>query len=254
MSPPALDWQVFSELVPCYRKIVEKKYEVLNSLLEKWNLHLKDLGGDPTRFNWDTFRPLRLSREEDWSDWLAHLLFTSNTGEFAHWLLQIPQHKVSDRALPRTVEREVSHKGVRADLIVEWRNNHFSHIEVKIGDENLEKTYETSEKLMEKYGIQKDRWTNFILLLPNQRIAWDNITHLNNSTTKIKSITWIDICIALRRSLLCDEEIKWKVWAYSFLGAVEQLLIEFPGHKLNDRPDKNIDDKIEILTRGLDHE
>lgn len=29
---------------------------------------------DPLREAWHRFRPLRLSREEDWADWLAHLL------------------------------------------------------------------------------------------------------------------------------------------------------------------------------------
>src|SRR5262249_34086145 len=36
-----------------------------------WNKRLAELGGDPWDYDWDRFRPLRLSREEDWSDWLA---------------------------------------------------------------------------------------------------------------------------------------------------------------------------------------
>ena len=227
---------------------------MLNSLLEKWDLHLSDLGGDSTHCDWATFRPLRLTREEDWSDWFAHLLATSNTGKFAHWLLQIPQLRVSDYALPKKVEREVSHRNFRADIIVQWQNNYFSHIEIKVGDEHLRKTYETSKNLREKYRVSNEKWTNFILLLPRQLMAWKNVQITNDAISEIKSLTWGDVCIAIRRALLSEEAITWKVWAYSFLGAIEQLLIDYPGHRLIDKPNKNVDEKIEILSRGLNYE
>ena len=248
------DWNVFLELFSYHRKIIEKKYELLNSLLDKWDLHLSNLGGDSTHYDWAVFRPLRLTREEDWSDWIAHLLATSNTGKFAHWLLQIPQLRVSDYALPKKVEREVSYRNFRADIIVQWQNKYFTHIEVKVGDEHLRKTYETSKNLMEKYGVSNEKWTNFILLLPRQLMAWGDVQITNNDISEIKSLTWGDVCVAIRQALLSEETITWKVWAYSFLGAIEQLLIDFPGHRLLDKPTQNVDEKIAILRGGLNYE
>ena len=48
---------------------------------------LSDLGGDPTRTDWTTFRPLRREREEDWSDWLAQFIEDSEHGWFSWSLL-----------------------------------------------------------------------------------------------------------------------------------------------------------------------
>ena len=47
---------------------------------------LAQFGGDPTHQNWEALRPLRLrsqGREEDWSDWLAYLIQSSDTGTFS---------------------------------------------------------------------------------------------------------------------------------------------------------------------------
>jgi hypothetical protein len=51
-----------------------------------WDRRLRRLHGKITEVNWVNFCPLRTSREEDWSDWLAWLLETSTTGLLAHAL------------------------------------------------------------------------------------------------------------------------------------------------------------------------
>lgn len=256
-SPPkeiqdhSISWKVIDELVPYYAKIIESKYEILFSLLKRWDNLLDDLGRDPTHNNWKNFRPLRLSREEDWSDWLAHLLATSKTGVFAHWLFHIPTFRIFDYKSPRNVEREISHGGYRADIIVEWENKHFSHVEVKVGDEHLSKTINTSENLREKYNASSKNWTNFILLLSRQLVSWEQTQSSYDLSPEIKSLTWDDVCVAIRQGLLTEETITWKVWGYSFLGAIEQRLIGFPGHKVSKMPSENLDEKIKILKRGL---
>ena len=70
----------------------------------------------------------------------------------------------------------------------------------------------------------------------------------------VSVITWDDICIAIRKALLFEESIKWRVWAYSFLGAIEQKLISFPGHRIKDKPMERVDEKINILRKGLSNE
>src|SRR4051812_36828261 len=42
-----------------------------------WERRLRPLCGSMQRLEWAEFRPLRLAREEHWSDWLAWLLQTS---------------------------------------------------------------------------------------------------------------------------------------------------------------------------------
>ena len=46
-------------------------------LLHQSNHRFKEFGGDPLSTEWSNFRPLRLSREEDWSDWLAYFIETN---------------------------------------------------------------------------------------------------------------------------------------------------------------------------------
>lgn len=249
---PNKSWDVFDAVIPYYQRIIENRYKLLNSLLGKWDDRLNELGGDCTWFDWDSFRPLRLNREEDWSDWLAHIIATSETGIFAQNLLKIPKFTASGYIKPEKVERELSYGEFRADLIIKWQNQFYSHIEVKIGDSNLQKTFETSENFRRKYKVSNDRWSNFILLLSEQLNQWQQLEKMHNHI-KIESLLWEDVCIAVRRALLSKEKITWKVWAYSFLGAVEQLLVGFSGHQISKKPSENLDDKISILSKGLNY-
>ncbi len=250
----ALDWSVFDKLTPQFRRISKEKYERLLKALDQYDKQLADYGGDPTHYNWRNFRPLRLSREEDWTDWLAHLIDSSETGSLAGILFGKRQKPALSFARPTWIRREDIQHGYRADIIIKWRNNSFTHVEVKIGDPHLGKTHATGRKLQNKYRAEQAKWNDFILLLSDQLPRWDAVTEADNANAGIEPITWDDVCVAIRRSLLTKESITWKALAYVFLGLIEQRIIGFPGHRIKERPIEQLDEKLEILTKGLTHE
>ncbi|MGM0609152.1 MAG: hypothetical protein ACQESP_12145, partial [Candidatus Muiribacteriota bacterium] len=99
------------------------------------------------------------------------------------------------------------------------------------------------------------KWSNVILLLSNQLSHWDALQSTQNTDVDIKVISWEDVCVAIRRALLSkDEDIKWKVWSYSLLGAIEQKLIGFQGYRLDEKPIEGLEEKIYILRKGLNYE
>ena len=252
---PALpDWQTFDDLFDAYSAVVDGYYTEFDKLIEQWDGELAEFGNDPTRTDWSRFRPLRLSREEDWSDWLAYLTERSDTGVFAQCLLGIPALKQSDYGLPLSVDREVSYGRYRADIVVQWSDGSHTHIEVKVGDEDLGKTGATGREMRSHYGQSERKWTNFILLLSEQIEEWDELDHDEPGEPPVKVLTWADVSIALRRALRSDEKVLWRAWAYSFLGAIEQRLVRFPGHRLESRPIENLERKIRIMKKGLEHE
>ena len=248
------NWDVFDELFTAYSDLTDSYYSEFDDLIKLWDRELSEFGQDPTHTDWANFRPLRLSREEDWSDWLAYLIETSSTGIFAKVLLNIPEQKQSAYALPLRVDREVSHDEYRADIVVQWTNHNYTHIEVKVGDKNLAKTGATASKMRAHYQQSEQNWTNFILMLSEQLSDWDSSDNNQPDEPITKTITWVDVSIALRRALRSEETLLWRSWAYSYLGAVEQHLVRFSGHRLKTRPIKNLDRKIQIMKMGLENE
>jgi hypothetical protein len=235
-------------MVSTLSSFYKKKYKEFQSLHSKWNKELKLYGGEPSNFNWDNFRPLRLTREEDWSDWLIHLISESQTGYFSSHLFCIENTTESDYSRPSYIDREVLYKGRRADIIIKWNNDIYSHIEIKIGDENLTKTYDTAEVMRSYYKVPKSKWHDFIIILESQVEDWVNID--NSKKYLIKYLTWNDVAIILRKSILISNEtLPWRVWAYSFLGAIEQKLLYFKNeYKISDI--LQIEKNIIILKEG----
>lgn len=172
-----------------------------------------------TAFDFESFRPLRISREEDWSDWLAHLIQTSTMGTFARDLFD------GNCATSVTREASLGNGARRADLLCRWSTGKTAtHIEVKVGDDAFEKTFETAG-LVEAEHLET-RWKHFVLLLPEQLTQWDRIA---SSRQTVVARTWSDVALALRRQLWTQEEpIVWRVWALTFCGAIEQVLLGFP--------------------------
>lgn len=193
-----------------------------------WDELLADLGGDPGSRDWTGFRPLRQYREEDWSDWLAQLLEDSESGLFAAALFRHESGTPVSYARP-AVQREVIHEGYRADLVVEWPDRSYTHIEVKVGDPNLAKTLETAYKMQASFASLTRR-SDVLLLLPEQREAFEaECRRLPEMRTRVVPLDWLDVARALRTVLpnRDAESINWRVWAHSFCGAIEQGLLRF---------------------------
>ncbi len=249
-------WNVFNELQPNYTKVINYKRNEYLKLIEKWDKKLEYLGKDPTHTNWDNFRPLRLSREEDWSDWLAFLIQQSKTGFLSKNIFNIHSFKQENYIYPLKVLREESDftKSYRADIIIQWKNKKYTHFEIKVGDRNLLKTFKASQNFRKTFKASKNNWTDFILLLPNQVSNWENTLKFNETDNIIIHKTWKDISIALRKSLSTNETTNWKVWAYSFLGIIEQKLLGLDNYWNLENIPTSINEKIEILENALNNE
>lgn len=211
--------------------------DALARLRKSWDEVLADLGGDPSARDWTSFRPLRRDREEDWSDWLAHLVEDSRTGRFAWVLLGKfePGTRQSDY-VESVAHREVSHEGYRADLIIKWTDATYSHVEVKVGDPDLAKTLATAKKMEMRFRHARRR-SDSVLLMPWQSEAWNvECKRQPEMRERVHELTWIDVACALRDALRHgkNESTHWRVWAHTFCGAVEQDLL---GIRFGVKPD-----------------
>jgi hypothetical protein len=250
------DWGSFDVLFQLSEKRYEQEKKEIFALLDEWNQKLLSYGGEPAYQKWGNFRPLRLEREEDWSDWLAHLIDSSKTGYFARVLFNFGSPEKSEYLEIEYAERESSHQGYRGDLVIKWKNGTFAHVEVKIGDPNLEKTYPTAREMRAKYRANKAEWHDFILLLDNQLRQWLDIK--GEEMTKIRYLTWNNVAISIRKSILFSEEaVSWKVWAYSYLGAIEQKILKHPHIDVAKKQISNdyiLDSMLGILKEGMKNE
>ena len=126
------------------------------------------------------------------------------------------------------VHREVPYEGYRADLVIEWADGSYTHIEVKVGDQALAKTLATAEAVANRFGRDHRSGSDAVLFLPSQREAWDRACDaLPEMRDRVHPLTWRAVARALRRALpqSAGESIHWRVWAHAFSGAVEQDLL-----------------------------
>ncbi|MCC7124346.1 MAG: hypothetical protein IT178_05825 [Acidobacteria bacterium] len=185
---------------------------------------------DPSGVDRTSFRMLRLEREEDWSDWLAQLFEDSTSGSFARATFGEAEE---DPAGVRHVRREVScREGWRADIIVEWTDASYTHIEVKVGDPHLDKTLATALAIEGRFRGHRRRG-DFILILPDQGAGWERACRqCPGLGERARVLTWIDVARALRLTLRRGHEsAAWRVWAHTFCGAIEQTLLGVPACK-----------------------
>lgn len=232
LKPEIPSWSSACALGTAARAVATAENQEFLDRLSQWNRLLNDLGGDPSTRSWTSFRPLRLSREEDWSDWLAHLIESSRTGQFAASLLSPTAH-ADDFAAPPIVVREERIEARRADIVVVWKTGSASQIEVKVGDEAFEKTFDTAMRLR---GVRKaTSWTDYILLPESSLARWEEVaerrTQADDPKTAIRvhAVTWRQAAVSLRRALAASQEDQlWRALAYTFCGAIEQRLLGLP--------------------------
>ena len=224
-------WNQSLELIETVSKLIEPLGIELKENLEKSDALFKDFGGDPSRKNRSKFRPLRLSREEDWSDWLAFFLEESN-GNFIKELLGLDNTKGSEFVIEREYQvqerRADKVQGRRADIVLTCRNKKVGiHIEVKVGDLELDKTIETSEFMEREFNKDRElKWTNYLLLPAEDEPSWEALKN-KPGWDKVDAITWDDISIAMRNCFVNGkEDLVWKAWAHPFIGIIEQKLLD----------------------------
>jgi len=221
-----LTWSPLTDLIELGQAHAHRQCAELPDLLAEWNRQLAYLDGDPSHLDWQAFRPLRTAREEHWSDWLHHFLSTSGTGHLAHQLFTHSGFEGTKECMSPTVTREEVSEDRRADLVIEWNKSKYSQLEVKVGDLNFEKTYDTALRLQQKYPGPA-RWTHYLLVPREDEGQWHPVDDPALPTVHI--VTWDDVAIALRRSLrLRLESHHWLAWAYGFCGLIEQKLLGLP--------------------------
>lgn len=212
-------WTDFDVLQAAAQKALRPEIDEAQRLLDAWAERMKPLGLTPSDLEWTGFRPLRLGREEDWSDWLAFLI-EEGPAALMYEFLGIDVERVK-------AKREVVAGEYRADIVLESGSSRIS-IEVKIDDTALEKTRGCCASLETS---SKGSWRHFILFRDDRRDDWETLREEARRTeiSEIASRTWGDLALALRRCLWREEgTVAWRAWACAYCGAVEQRILEVP--------------------------
>ena len=223
--PPVCTWGCFDSMRAAAP--VKASLSRYKRLIRRWDCRLHELGGDPSALVWTEFRPLRLKREEDWSDWLGWLFSTSTKGELARILLggelSWPARSLRTPEVLREDPSEDQER--RADILLLWQPRLGIHIEVKVGDKQFGKTLETGRKLQAKHDVRE--WRNYILIPDESLGAWDESAKSEASGKReVEVLSWKDVARGLRSCLWSKRESSvWRTWAWTFCGAVEQRLL-----------------------------
>ena len=220
------EWELVASLIEKSEQAIKPHIEECHDWELRWEKRLRPLCGDQTTINWSKFRPLRRGREEDWSDWLAWLLETSQTGILSDSLFGDQMKCQPETFISPTVEREASLEGRRADIVISWKTKRMTHVEVKIWDENFGKTFETSIKL---HKSAPDKiWNDFILIPSQSQEAWNEVAqkYSNDESINVAVILWDDVARGLRRCLWHEREsVFWRAWAWGFCSVIEKELL-----------------------------
>jgi hypothetical protein len=224
------DWDSADAISAALQNAATQIQGRLDKSLARWDIKLAQLGSDPQRHDWHSFRPLRLGREEDWSDWLAYLLETSKSGQLGYKLFrEIVGSKQSDFSRPE-VKREVFVRNRRADIVLVTGNRVVIHIEVKIWDRQCEKTGETSALVADAFVPKRGPVVTNVLLVPED-LKEGVVLDEHHTGVEIKTMVWAHVASSIRAVLAgADsdaEDISWRVWAWSFVGCIEQKILGF---------------------------
>lgn len=238
-------WNLYTDIG---RETARKVAELIKRSNKVWANSEGPFDEDPLSSNIDPIGiqrgPLHPHVEEDWSQWLAQLLSTSE--ELVSALLgvegtEVPKRVIREAHLPKT-----GGNFRRADILVILPNEAVS-IEVKLSDEGFGKTEETARLVERHYGHLD--WTHVLLLPMRQRdslddkiepdlkevdgqlqIDWDN-------PGPIDVVYWRDVTSVVRSLLLNGDVVDslWAANAYLFCAVVEQRVMKFQSLSAIDR-------------------
>lgn len=180
--------------------------------------------------------------EEDWSQWLAHLIRSSSGGFTRHLFGE----RYNDS--PNQVRREVRvHNNVnqlrRLDIVIKWPNRGIS-IEVKIDDTEFGDKPNAAYLIEENHDPRHLDW-NHLLLLPEsnrKKLSQDTDIRIEDSERNELTVVgeaenevdmtvnfWKEVSMALRLTLFNLEELNshWSASAYVFCSIIEQRIMRF---------------------------
>ncbi len=217
-----LSWAGTAKWLASVGQLAQAEAAALRPLLRPWDVALEDIGGDPSGERWDAFRPLRLSREEDWSDWLGWLLQTQPGAGVARRLFGASKKAGVLQELRREVP--VAGGDQRADLVLLWRHRAASQVEVKLWDTSFGKSTATAKACEAAFRLRRP-WCHYVLLPDEMEEDWRK----SAGTEGIDVVTWTTLVVELRRALLEPRlQGQWRVFARAYCGAIEQRILGVP--------------------------
>lgn len=204
------------------RASVQAELDGVGLLLSSWDAALRAFGGDPIREDWKAFRPLRLAREEDFSDWLAFLLRLPEGHAIARRIFAAARPSNATEDVRR--EERVLFARRRADLVLLCAGNRACHVEVKVWDDNFDKTLETGNGCRLLFNTRGD-WRDYVLL-PDENVSQSADAAAGDN---IGIVTWGDVTRETRHALLRPgNSLQWVAFARVFCGAVEEKILRVP--------------------------
>lgn len=218
--------------------------EIITELNRRWAMSECVFDQDPLIEDWTESSPqtgpLRTNQEENWSQWLAHLIRSSssdfNQELFGDRFDTTPDYVRCERAFS---DEELNDR--RVDIIAEFADHGIS-IEVKNGDEHYLKTPQTAF-LTEKHYRRNLDWTHFLLLPESKHEALTSafgfrvkeadgerltIAADGDEELDVAILYWEEVSRALRRTLFSGtESAHWMASAYVFTTLIEQQISRF---------------------------
>lgn len=233
-------WKTFSEQRQADAITLADQLDTLETV---WQTSSSRFDTDPLAVDWtahtNTRGPLRPNQEENWSQWLGHLLRAGSpqfvADVFGTNIENHPDAVCREEHLPARVE---SRPDRYADILVFYGDTGLS-IEIKKGDEHYEKTAHTAELIETKYSHIE--WTHYLLLpkykLPALRSSFgpaleetaDRLRLNSDSDQPISIVYWQDISRTIREHLLNETAANdlWAASAYTFATLIEQKILDF---------------------------
>jgi len=227
-------WEIYTETG---HETAVKVADLLDRSDEAWRRSEAPFDTDPLASALTRDRgPLLPNNEEGWSDWLAKLFRPSEalvTELFDVEVSQAPDEVVREDQLSKV------EGGFRRPDILIFHAGQGTSIEVKLDDENYEKTAETASLVERWYDHD---WTH-TLLLPERKAerlksivdppvglqSGDQLQVEWETPGSILVIHWHDVTAAIRSLLRRGEFVDdhWAANAYLFCAAVEQQIMNF---------------------------